>query len=88
MFDVSISAQKNEILGEFIADSYFFEPTKYEYAFYLYKNDERIDTVWYAKSAKVSFDIKNMKGEFYIKVFIKDIQYEGARTYNSKKIKI
>lgn len=88
MFDVSISVENNKILGELIVDSYFFEPVKYEYAFYLYKDGERVDTVWYTKNMEVFFDLKNMNGDFYIKVFVKDIQHGGARTFNSEKISI
>lgn len=88
MFDVSISVENDKILGEFIVDSYFFEPVKYEYAFYLYKDGERVDTVWYTKNTEVFFDLKNMNGDFYIKVFVKDIRHGGARTFNSKRVSI
>lgn len=88
MFDLRISLENENILGEFIVDSYFFEPSKYEYAFYLYRDNEKIDTVWYSNNKEVVFDIKKMNGIFYIKVFVKDIQHGDARTFDSEKISI
>lgn len=88
MFNVSISVEDNKVLGELIVDSYFFEPVKYEYAFYLYKDGERIDTVWYTKSMDVIFDLKGMAGVFFVKAFIKDIEHGDTRNYNSEKISI
>lgn len=88
MFDVGISVVDNKVLGEFIVDSYFFEPSKYEYAFYLYRDSKTVKTVWYKKSMDIVFDREGMVGEFYIKVFVKDIAYGNKRTFNSKKIYI
>lgn len=88
MFDVSISIDNNQALGKLIVDSYFFEPTKYEYAFYLYKDGERIDVVWYKKSMEVAFNIENKTGLFFIKAFIKDIEQGNTRNFNSEKVLI
>ena len=88
MFDVSIYVEDDKVLGEFIADSYFFEPSKYDYAFYLYKDDERVDAVWYKKTMRVSFDLKDMTGVFYIKAFVRDIEHGDKRAYSSDKISI
>lgn len=88
MFNVSIAVKNNKILTEFIADSYFFVPSKYEYAYYLYKDDERVAVEWYTKKLKAIFDIKDMTGDFYIKVFVKDVEYEDARSYTSETLVI
>ncbi len=88
MFNVSISIADNEVLGELVVDSYFFEPSKYEYAFYLYKDGERIEVIWYRKSMEARFNIKNMTGTFFVKAFIKDIEYQNIRSYNSEKISV
>lgn len=88
MFDVSISVTDNEVLGQFVVDSYFFEPSKYEYAYYLYKDGEIVDTVWYTKNMTVTFDKKEHPGVFFVKAFIKDIESQGIRNYNSEKISI
>lgn len=88
MFDVRIFLANDKVLGEFVVDSYFFEPSKYEYAYYLYKDGERVDTVWYTKNMSVDFDTKGQNGIFFIKAFIKDINSQGTRTYNSEKISI
>lgn len=86
MFDVSISIENNQVLGKLIIDSYFFEPTKYEYAFYLYKDGERIDVVWYKKSMEVVFNIEGKTGLFFVKAFIKDIEQGNTRNFNSEKV--
>ena len=88
MFDVSISAEDNKISGEFLVDSYFFESSKYDYAFYLYKDSRRIDAAWYTTAMNVSFDLKDMTGVFYIKAFVRDIEHGDKRTFNSEKISI
>ena len=90
MFEVNISIKDNKVLGELVVDSYFFEPSKYDYAFYLYKNGERVDSVWYTKNMDVSFELKNidLSGDFYIRVFIRDIEHGDKRTFNSKIISI
>lgn len=88
MFDVNISVEKNKVLGEFIADSYFFEPSKYDYAFYLYKDDERIETKWYTDNMKAEFLIEDFDGVFYIKAFVRDKAYGDKRTFDSEKISI
>ena len=40
MFNVNISIEKNKVLGEFIADSYFFDCLSMIMLFNLYKDDE------------------------------------------------
>lgn len=88
MFSVYISRKDNKIEGKFVIDSYFFEPAKYQYAFYLYKDRERVDVAWYTKSTEVDFEIKGMTGLFYIKAFLKDIEQGNTRHYDSEEIRI
>lgn len=88
MFDIVISVEDNKVVGKIVVDSYFFEPSKYEYAYYLYKDGERIDTVWYTKNMEVAFDLKDMTGGVFVKAFIKDIEHGDTRNYNSEKISI
>lgn len=88
MFKVSISLEDSNIIGEFVVDSYFFEPAKYEYAFYLYRNEEKSDTQWYSDNMAVSFDLKNMVGIFYIRAFVRDKVHGDKRTFDSEKITI
>lgn len=85
MFNVNIIIENVKIVGELIIDSYFFEPSRYDYAFYLYKGDEVVDKEWYSKNTKVSFDLKG-SDSYYIKVFIRDIEYGDKRTFKSEKI--
>ncbi len=88
MFDVSICVENNKILGEFVVDSYFFEPSKYNYAFYLYKNDIRVDIAWYTNNMKAIFNLEDVNGVFHIKAFIRDIQHGNTRSYDSEKLLI
>ncbi|MGP9692332.1 hypothetical protein ACT3S4_10975 [Psychrobacter sp. AOP30-A2-5] len=88
MFNVNISINNDKVIGQFLVDSYFFEPSKYEYAYYLYKDGERVDTVWYTKNMTVTFNRKGQTGVFFIKAFIKDIESQGTRNYNSERISI
>lgn len=88
MFDVNISIEQNKVLGEFIADSYFFEPFKYDYAFYLYRDNEKIDFRWYSNSMDVFFDLEDTKGVFYIKAFVRDLEHGNKRMFDSKRITI
>lgn len=85
MFNVSIVNDGVKIVGELIIDSYFFEPSKYDYAFYLYKDNEIVDKEWYSENKKVDFDLRG-HGIYYIKVFIRDIEYDNKRTFISEKI--
>ncbi|WP_201540739.1 hypothetical protein [Psychrobacter sp. 1044] len=88
MFNVIISTVEKKVLGEFLVDSYFFEPSKYNYAFYLFKDGKKIDTVGYSSNMKVDFDIKGMNGIFYIRAYIKDVVHKNIRAYNSDKLSI
>lgn len=86
MFIVNISIEDNKVLSQFIADSYFFDPKKYEYAFYLYKDGEKIDSKGYSNSSKITFDLNDALGCFHVKAFIKDIEIGNKRSYTSDKI--
>ena len=88
MFYVNISVENNNVLGSFIADSYFFEPSKYDYAFYLYKDGEKIETKWYTDNMKAEFLIEKFDGVFYIKAFVRDKAHGDKRTFDSEKISI
>lgn len=88
MFDVRISVEQDKVLGAFLVDSFFFEPTKYDYAFYLYKDGEKVDRRTYKKSMKVAFPLKDMTGSFLIKAFIRDIEHGDKRSFYSKSISI
>lgn len=88
MFDVNISTEQGKVLGEFVWDSYFFEPSKYDYAFYLYRDGERVDTKWYTDSVKVEFPVKSITGIFYIKVFVKDKIDKSKRQFDSQELLI
>lgn len=88
MFNVGIYSQEDNILGELLVDSYFFEPSKYDYAFYLYRDGEKVDAQRYSESMKVTFDLKNKFGVFSVKAYIRDIEHGNKRSYFSEKITI
>lgn len=88
MFNVSISVEGNRVSGEFIVDSYFFEPSHYSYAFYLYKGNEKIDSVLYSNNMKVDFLLPDTTGGVYIRAYVKDIRHGDIRTYDSEKVTI
>ncbi len=90
MFIVSTSTRNNEIFAKLIADSYFFEKNKYEYAFYLIKDGEKkkLYARWYEDSMEARFDMTNFFGTFYIRCFIRDKEIRNIRTFDSEKISI
>ena len=93
MFDVNITLEGSEVLGEFIVDSYFFEPSKYDYAFRLIQlyDDGRKDKVGargYLDNNKVIFKFPERAGTFYIRCFLRDKEAENVRGFNSEKVRI
>ncbi|HCI77080.1 hypothetical protein [Psychrobacter sp.] len=88
MFSISISIEDSKVVGMIEIDSYFFEPSKYDYAFYLYRNDERVDIKWYTSEINAIFNLESKNGVFYIKAFIRDIEQGNIRKFNSEKISI
>lgn len=88
MFDVNIYIKESKCLGKLVVDSYFFDKSKYEYAFYLYKDDEVIDRRGYSGNMEVAFDMEDRSGLFHIRCFIRDKEAMNIRGYNSKKISV
>lgn len=88
MFDIKIDSDNGRVLGEIIVDSYFFDKSKYDYAFYLYRNNERIDLEWYSNSMSVIFNVEDTFGDFYIKAYIRDIAYGDKRAFSSNVLAI
>lgn len=91
MIYVDISLVDNKILGSFIIDSYFFEPSKYDYAFQLIEvfNDrksEKIGSKGYSDSTKAFFRLQSISGTFYVRCFLRDKEDKGIRTFDSEKL--
>lgn len=86
MFNVNISIEENKCLGELVVDSYFFDKSKYEYAFYLYQDNEVIDRKGYSGNMEVAFDMEDRSGIFHIRCFIRDKEAMNIRGYNSEKL--
>ncbi len=91
MFDVNMTLKGSEVLGEFIVDSYFFEPSKYEYAFRLVgfldgKRDDKVAARGYSNNKKVTFNLTDLSGEFYIRCFLRDKEGKDVRAFNSNKL--
>ncbi|MGL5902438.1 MAG: hypothetical protein ACRCZO_07080, partial [Cetobacterium sp.] len=80
LFEVHNKIEKNkkqkneELIIRIIGNSYEFKVNTDEkevfYAFYLYKDGERIDLKWYSKEKSYKIDLKN-SGKYKIKYFIK-----------------
>lgn len=90
MLSVSISIVNHKITGNFIADSYFFEKEKYDYAFYLMKEEEKqkLKARWYEDNMEACFDTENVDGIVYIKCFVRDKRDNSIRVFDSEKISI
>lgn len=88
MFYTSIDVKDNEIVGALVVDSYFFELSKYDYAFYLYKNNEKVDAVGYSENMTVSFNVDEVIGTFAIKAYIRDKDVGNKRSFFSEKLTI
>lgn len=88
MFNVAIENEGHKILGSLEVDSYFFQPSHYEYAFYLYKDEQTFERKWYSDSMKVEFDfdLESNYGTFFIRCFIRDKRDESKRGVNSSKV--
>lgn len=88
MFDVSVSLKNNKIFGSFVVDSYFFEKSKYDYAFYLCEEGKKgkLNARWYEDSMEVVFDVADTTGDLYIRCFIRDKEVKNTRTFDSKVI--
>ena len=69
-------------------DSYFFEPSKYEYAFLLYKEREKIAIKPFSDSVKAVFEVDAPIGVFSIKVLVRDKEHGDKRSFYSEKISI
>ncbi len=57
-----------------------------EYAFYLYRNNKRVETKWYELDSYCLFDLKNNSGEYYVKVFIRKSQDSDLIIFDSEKV--
>lgn len=86
MFNVTIRNEGDSFLGSLEVDSYFFEPEKYDYAFYLYKNDEVVERIRYSEQMIANFTVYPKFGEYFVRGFIRDKRDKNKRGFNSKKI--
>ncbi|WP_287045501.1 hypothetical protein, partial [Psychrobacter sp.] len=59
-----------------------------EYAFYLFKNNKKIDTHWYTDKMKVLFDKEDLSGDFLVKAYIRDKRDGTKRIYSSNILSI
>ncbi|MFI3226601.1 MAG: glucosyltransferase domain-containing protein [Clostridia bacterium] len=62
---------------------------QYNIAWYIYKNDERIEVLWYEKNncGELSLPKDEIDGEYYVTCYIKDDEGNAVRSsFNSEKI--
>lgn len=86
MIDVSISLVNDKISGALLIDSYFFDISKYDYNFFLYKNGFVEEKKEYSDNISVSFRLKDSSGAFHIKAFIRDKEQRNVKIFRSEKI--
>lgn len=58
----------------------------YEYAFYLYRNDSRVEIKWYENSNSVLFDLNNISGFYFVKIFIRKSKDSDLIIFDSQKL--
>lgn len=53
-----------------------------EFAFYIFRNDQRIDITWYSKQTSIEFDVGDMPGFYRVEVFVRgpDNESESAKS--------
>lgn len=88
MFEIDVSIEGEKIVGKMTVDSYFFDKSQYNYAFYLYNNGEKSEVVWYSNKMEAIFDLGDRTGVVYVRVFIKDLRDKSVRSYDSDKLSI
>lgn len=91
MFNVNIYVKDEEVLGRFVADSYFFVPSKYYYAFRIIRlhddgTKEKVIANSYSDNTKAAFDIPSVSGIYYMRCFVRDKEDESTRIFDSEKI--
>lgn len=88
MLSVNIYIENDKIVSQFVADSYFFEKDKYDYAFYLMKDGEKekLNARWYENSMEAKFDITDIHGLIFVKCFVRDKNDKSVRTFDSENI--
>lgn len=82
MVDIDVKIIGNRLYANVLSEKTY----KTEYAFYLYKDNIRVDTCWYAKDTKVFFDINSDIGIYHVKCFIRKLGETNSKIYNSEKI--
>lgn len=93
MLYTSISLDNTKILGEFVADSYFFEPDLYNYAFRLIKvsdNGSKLEVFkkGYSDNRKVDFNKESLSGVFFIRCYLQDKKNMDVRAFDSNLLNI
>ncbi|WP_440464616.1 hypothetical protein [Psychrobacter sp. ASPA161_6] len=69
-------------------DNLLFDFSKYEYAFFLYKDGFIDEKRGYSKYTEVLFDIGNRVGRFHVKCFVREIDSAEVQSCSSKKLAI
>lgn len=85
MFDMRITTDNNTIRASLVLDRLFFEPSLYEYAFYLFRDREVVEKIFYSSEPSIKFIVSDNSGEFFIRYFIRDTRDKSKRSFNSQK---
>lgn len=86
MFDVFIEKKENKIYANILVDGPEDLVSGFEYAFYLYKDDIRVEVKWYTGKNETIFDVDDMHGVYYVKGFLRSKEKKLPSTKESERI--
>ncbi|MEG0834339.1 MAG: hypothetical protein RR413_02735 [Christensenellaceae bacterium] len=64
-FEVSATIISNKLYCRMFLQE---DVTNYEYAYYFFRNGQRLQTIWYSSASSITFDIAE-SGDYYVQVF-------------------
>ena len=85
MFDVYIDKKNHQIHTRIVIDESEVLPDDLECAFYLYKDNTRIEVIWYTKKINAIFEIK-CSCSYYVKGFVRSKKNKTPVIRESRKI--
>lgn len=88
MFTINLKIKGGELYVEMLDNHSASSNSSFEYAFYLIKNNERVDTRWYEPNNEASFNIEEKGAIYYIKGFARSLDKSKKTVIDSEIIDI
>ncbi|MFT5119060.1 MAG: hypothetical protein ACI9ST_000350 [Psychrobacter glaciei] len=66
--------------------NYDLNQEEYEYAFYLYRNNKRVEIKWYEKNSQHSFYLDNNTGVYFVKAFLRKSKNSDLIIFDSEEL--